>query len=254
MTRGEPRRVVCITGAGRGLGASLARRFGKGGCDVVLGARTAPEIDAVAEELAGQGIGTLAVQTDVRLALECDRLVDAALAEFGRLDILINNAGVAVYGPADELTPADVDLMLDTNLKGAIFGSLAAFRVMKQQVPLNGCRGRIINISSIAGKRLLPQESVYCASKWGLNGFTGTLAMEASPWGIHVTAVCPGGIHTPFWRSVETYPFPDHIEPERDFLDPDEVAEGVWQVANTSARYAVPEVTMLPLIPKPGGH
>lgn len=249
------RPVVCITGAGRGLGAELARRFGKGKFDVVLGARTAPEIDAMAEELADDGVGTLAVQTDVRIAVECDRLVDAALAEFGRLDVMINNAGVATYGAADELTPADIELMLDTNLKGAIFGSLAAYRVMKQRVPAPGeARGRIINISSIAGKRLLPKESVYCASKWGLNGFTGTLALEAAQWGIHVTAVCPGGIHTPFWRTMEVFPFPDHIDPERDFLDAAEVAEGVWQVANTSARYAVPEVIMLPIIAGPGGE
>ncbi len=83
-------------------------------------------------------------------------------------------------------------------------------------------------------------------------GFTGTLAMEAAQAGIHVTAVCPGGIHTPFWRTMDRFPFPDHIDPERDFLDPDEVAEGVWQVANTSARYAVSEVTMLPIIAEPG--
>lgn len=245
------RPVVCITGAGRGLGASLARRFAKGGHDVVLGARTAPEIDALAEVLADQGAGALAVQTDVRLPLECDRLVDAALAEFGRIDVMINNAGLAVYGPADAMTPLDIDWMVDTNLKGAIFGSLAAFRAMKQQTP-NPIRGRIINISSVAGKRLLPNEAVYCATKWGLNGFTGTLAMEAAPWGIHVTAVCPGGINTPFWRSMETFPFPDHIDPERDFLDPDEVAEGVWQLANTSPRYWVPEITMVPMIAEPG--
>lgn len=252
MTR-KPRRVVCITGAGRGLGAALAERFGTGGFDVVLGARTAPEIDALAESLADRGVGTLAVQTDVRLAVECERLVDAALAEFGRLDVMINNAGVAVYGPASDMTASDVDLMLDTNLKGTIFGSLAAFRAMKAQAP-DPVRGRIINISSIAGKRMLPGESVYCATKWGVNGFTGTLAIEAAQSGIHVTAVCPGGINTPFWRTMDTFPFPDHIQPERDFMDPAEVAESIWQIANTSAQYTVPEVVMQPLIPEPGNR
>ncbi len=158
MSRQDPaRRVVCITGAGRGLGASLARRFGKGRFDVVLAARTAPEIDALAEELGDAGVGTLAVQTDVRLAIECERLVDATMAEFGRLDVMINNAGVAVYGPAEDIGPSDVDLMLDTNLKGAVFGSLAAYRAMRAQpVPAGGVRGRIINIASVAGKRFLP--------------------------------------------------------------------------------------------------
>lgn len=238
------RRVVCITGAGRGLGASLARRFGRGGCDVVLAARTAPEIDDLAASLAAEGVATLAVQTDVRLADECERLIDATLAEFGRIDILINNAGVAVYGPAEDMTTADVDLMVDTNLKGAIFGSLAAFRVMKAQRA-----GRIVNISSIAGKRLLPQESVYCASKWGLQGFSGTLQQEAAPYGVHVTTVCPGGIDTPFWRTMDRYPFPDHIDPERDFLNPDDVAERVFELCNTPDRQLVPELVLLPLIP-----
>lgn len=243
------RPVVCITGAGRGLGAALARRFARGGYDVVLAAQTAPEIDQLAEELAAAGAATLSVQTDVRLANECERLIDATVAEFSRIDVMINNAGVAAYGPAEDVTTADIDRMIDTNLKGAIFGSLAAYRVMKQQRS-----GRIINISSIAGKRFLPNESVYCASKWGLQGFSGTLQMEASRWGVHVTTICPGGINTPFWRSMDQVPFPDHIDPERDFLSPEEVAERVWETANTSSRHMVPEVIILPMIPEPHGE
>ena len=240
------RPVVCITGAGRGLGAALARRFARGGVDVVLAAQSAPEIDQLAEELTAEGVATLAVQTDVRVANECDRLIDATVAEFSRIDVMINNAGVAAYGPAEDVTPAEIDRMIDTNLKGAIYGSLAAYRVMKQQR-----NGRIINISSIAGKKLLPNESVYCASKWGLQGFSGTLQMEATRWGVHVTTICPGGINTPFWRTMDRYPFPDHIDPERDFLSPEEVAERVWEAATTSGRHMVPEVVILPLIPDP---
>ena len=131
-------KVVCITGAGRGLGRALAEAFAREGASLVLGARTTPEID----ELASTLDDALAVQTDVRSATDCQRLVEAAVAEYGRLDVMINNAGVAVYGPVDEVNEDEVHLMVDTNLKGLIHGSIAAFKVMKVQRS-----GFIVNIS-----------------------------------------------------------------------------------------------------------
>lgn len=232
-------KVVCVTGASRGLGRCIAERFASEGATLVLGARTVPEIDELANKLGN----AISLQTDVRNPRECDRLVDAAVAEFGRLDIMVNNAGLAVYGPVDETTPDAVELMIDTNVKGVIYGSQAAFRVMKRQRS-----GLIINISSIAGKLHLPNESVYNASKWAVNGFTGTLRMEAAPFDVKVTCVCPGGIDTPFWRQMDYYPFPDTIDPERDFMKPEEVAESVVECARKSDRYVVPEIVMVPLI------
>ena len=232
-------RVVVITGAGRGLGASLPRAFAAEGASVVLGARTTPEIDTLASELGN----ALAVQTDVRVAEDVARLVDAAVTEFGRIDVMINNAGVAVYGPADAPTPDDVDLMIDTNVKGTIHGCIAAFRVMKAQR-----HGLIVNIGSISGKWHLPNESVYGASKWAITGYSGVLREEAAAFGVRVTCVSPGGIDTPFWKSMETWPFPEGIEPERDFLDPAEVARAVVDVARLSDRTNVPEIVLLPVI------
>lgn len=233
-------KVVCITGAGRGLGKALAERFSAEGASLVLGARTTPEIDELASSLGD----ALAVQTDVRSATDCRRLVDAAVAEFGRLDCMINNAGLAIYGPVENVAENDVDLMVDTNVKGLIHASVAAFRVMKEQRS-----GLILNISSIAGKLHLPNESVYGATKWAVNGFTGTLRLEAAPYGVRVTTVCPGGIDTPFWKAMDFYPFPDHLDPSRDFMRPEEVAESVVEVALKSDRYVVPEIVMVPLTP-----
>jgi NADP-dependent 3-hydroxy acid dehydrogenase YdfG len=233
-------KVVCITGAGRGLGRAMAERFASEGASLVLGARTTPEIDELASRLGD----AIAVQTDVRSAADCRRLVDAAMAEHDRLDILINNAGLAIYGPVEDVSDDDVDLMVDTNVKGVINTSVAAFRVMKKQRS-----GLILNISSIAGKLHLPNESVYGATKWAVNGFTGTLRAEAAAYGVRVTTVCPGGIDTPFWKSMEYYPFPDHIDPSRDFMRPEEVAESVLEVALKSDRYVVPEIVMVPLLP-----
>lgn len=232
-------KVVCITGAGRGLGRSLAVAFGREGANLVLGARTSSEID----ELASQLGNAIAVQTDVRLAGDVNRLVEAGVAEFGTLDVMVNNAGLAIYGPVDSATPDGIDAMIDTNVKGTIYGSQAAFRVMKAQRS-----GLILNISSIAGKLHLPNESVYNASKWAVNGFTGTLRLEAAAYNVKVSCICPGGIDTPFWKEMDFYPFPDGIDPSRDFMSPDEVAQSVVEVALKSDRYVIPELVMVPLI------
>ncbi|HNH48287.1 MAG TPA: SDR family NAD(P)-dependent oxidoreductase, partial [Myxococcota bacterium] len=143
MTKRLKDRVVCVTGAGRGLGRAIAEAFAAEGASLVLGARSTGEIDELASELPD----AIAVQTDVRLVADVDRLVEAAVAEFGRLDVMVNNAGVAVYGPLESMGADEVHLMVDTNLKGTIFGSQAALRVMAQR---RG--GLIVNISSIAGR------------------------------------------------------------------------------------------------------
>ncbi|MCP4496639.1 MAG: SDR family oxidoreductase, partial [Phycisphaeraceae bacterium] len=181
---------------------------------------------------------------DVRDPEQVSALVAFAVERFGQLDVMVNNAGLAVYGPVLDSTPADVDAMLDTNVKGVIYGSQAALRVMKDRQS-----GLIVNVSSIAGKLHLPNEAVYNASKWAVNGFTGTLRLEANRFGVKVTCACPGGIDTPFWDGMARTPFPaDKIVPERDFMSPDEVAESIVQVAETSDRYVVPEIVMLPMI------
>lgn len=231
--------VVVVTGAGRGLGRALAEAFAAEGASLVLGARSTPEID----ELAGLLPDAIAIQTDVRNSTDVERLVEAALAEYEKIDVMINNAGVAIYGPLETMTADDIHLMVDTNVKGVIQGSLAAYRAMKEQR-----RGLIINIASIAGKIYLPNESVYGATKWAVNGFSGALRAEAAAHGVKVSCVFPGGIDTPFWKSQEYLPFPDHLDPERDFMNPAEVAQSVLQLALGSDRYVVPELVMLPMI------
>lgn len=233
-------KIVCITGASRGLGKALAQAFDAQGARLVLASRSQGPLDSLCGELRD----AIAVQTDVRCREDLDRLVDASVGEFGRLDIMINNAGLAIYGPVENTAEEAVHQMIDTNLKGVIFGSQAAYRVMKSQRS-----GHIINISSIAGKLHLPNEAVYNASKWGVNGFSGTLAMEARAYGVKVSTICPGGINTPFWKEQEFYPFPDHLDPERDFLDPKNVAESVVHMAQLPSNCLAGDMVMLPMIP-----
>lgn len=234
-------KVVCITGASRGLGAAMARAFAAEGASLVLGARTLHELEALAATLPTQ---VVVLQTDVRRAADCVALVAAAVERFGRLDVMVNNAGLAIYGDVLSITDAQLELMLSTNVGGVVFGSQAALRVMKAQGS-----GLIINVSSIAGKLHLPNESAYNASKWAVNGFTGTLRLEAEPHGVKVTCLCPGGIDTPFWEGMATFPFPtDRIQPKRDFMRPEEVASTVVHICQGSERYVLPEVVMLPVI------
>jgi NADP-dependent 3-hydroxy acid dehydrogenase YdfG len=235
-------KVVCITGASRGLGKAMAQAFHAQGSKLVLAARSMDELEALARQLDP----AIAVQTDVRSVSELNALVDAAVGEFGRLDVMINNAGLAVYGPFLQTTEDDFDRMMDTNVKGVYFGSQAALRVMKEQRS-----GLIINISSIAGKMHLPCESAYNASKWAVNGLTGTLRLEAQRYGVKVSCVCPGGIDTPFWKAMDFYPFPtDKLDPSRDFMKPEDIAETVVHIAQGADTYVLPEVVMVPLLPQ----
>jgi len=216
----------------------MAEAFDAAGARLVIASRSQGELDALASRLND----AIAVQTDVRDPEDLERLVGAAVGEFGQIDIMINNAGIAVYGPVETASTEAVNQMIDTNLKGVIFGSQAAFRAMKAQR-----FGHIINISSIAGKLHLKNEAVYNASKWGVNGFSGTLAIEARHYKIKVSTLCPGGIDTPFWKEQEFYPFPEHIDPERDFLDPKAVAQSVLEIAKMPDNCLASDVVLMPM-------
>jgi NADP-dependent 3-hydroxy acid dehydrogenase YdfG len=231
--------VVCVTGAGRGLGEALTRAFDAEGARLALAARTAAEIDGLASACRD----AIAVQTDVRVKSEVDAFIEATVGEFGRLDILVNNAGVAVYGPLGSYTGQEIDRIIDTNVKGLIYASQAAYAVMKKERS-----GQIINIGSVAGKMHLPNETVYCASKWAVTGFTGALWAEARKHGVKVVNVCPGGIDTPFWRTQEFLPFPDKYDPQRDFLKPDELASQVVDLCCQSQGYSVSEIVIQPVL------
>jgi len=233
-------KVVCVTGASRGLGEAIVRAFDKEGAKLVLASRSQADLDRLAKSCND----AIAVQTDVRDPGDLERMIGAAVGEYGRVDIVVNNAGLAVYGPAESTSVEAVHQMIDTNLKGVIFGSQAAFRVMRKQRS-----GHIINISSIAGKLHLKNEAVYNASKWGVNGFSGTLALEARTYNVKVSTICPGGIATPFWKEQDFYPFPEHLDPERDFLDPNWVAQTVLDVARMPSNCLTSDMVVLPMTP-----
>jgi 3-oxoacyl-[acyl-carrier protein] reductase len=181
-------KVVVVTGAGKGIGRGIARGFAEQGATVVLCGRTRSAIDRVAEDIAAAGGQAFAVPADVSSAADVGALVDAVVDRHGRLDVLVNNAGIYLTAPVVEMTEADWDLTIAIDLKGVFLCSQAAARRM---VPRRW--GRIINITSIAQVRGgTPGHAHYGAAKAGVGALTKTLAKELGPFGITVNCVAPG--------------------------------------------------------------
>jgi NAD(P)-dependent dehydrogenase (short-subunit alcohol dehydrogenase family) len=184
-------RVALVTGASRGLGRAIALSLANAGADVALGLHDVTG-DSPASEIEAMGRRALPVQMDLLDLAQVSAAVDTVVAEFGRLDILINNAGVSPEDDAENVNESNFDLTLGVNVKGVFFASQAAGRVMIDQG-----FGRIVSLSSQAGFVALPGESVYCMSKAAVAHLTKCLAVEWGRHGITVNAVAPTFIRTP---------------------------------------------------------
>jgi short-subunit dehydrogenase len=186
-------RVVVVTGASSGIGAATAVACGRAGMRVALAARRADRLARVAEEVRAAGGEARVMPTDVADAAALRALIDGTVEAWGRLDVLVNNAGIGVLARADETTPAEYARLMEVNYLGAVYAVLAALPHMRRQR-----RGHIVNVASVLGKRASPFRAAYVASKFALVGFSETLRMELRGTGIAVTCVCPVGTATEF--------------------------------------------------------
>src|SRR6201993_3078814 len=185
-------RVALVTGAARGLGRAISLALANAGADVALGLRDVQADSGLAAEIRKLGRKALPLQMDMRSMDQISRAVDETTKQFGRIDVLVNNAGIAPENPAENVSEEDFDATLAVNLKGTFFTSQAVGRVMIKQK-----NGKIINMSSQAGFAALPTESVYCLTKAGIAHLTRCLAVEWGRHGITVNAVAPTFIATP---------------------------------------------------------
>jgi NAD(P)-dependent dehydrogenase (short-subunit alcohol dehydrogenase family) len=229
-------RSVLVTGGGRGLGAAICRVLAEEGADVFVGERDPDLAEKSARDLRDQGFSADAVVMDVGSEEDVGLAVKRAHDRFGRLDAIVNNAAIDVTAPIDELTVADFDRVVRTNLRGAFLVTRAAVGYMRDRR-----KGHIVNVASTASKRTWPNASAYHTTKWGLLGFSHAMHAELRPHGIKVSAVLPGGMRTPFLLDR----FPD-IDPTT-LQDPANVAQAVRFVLTMPDETVIPEVMVIPM-------
>jgi 3-oxoacyl-[acyl-carrier protein] reductase len=218
--------VALVTGSARGIGRAIALAFAREGADLVLADLRADALPGVADAIRELGRRALAHPADVSDAAQVRALVERALGEFGRVDVLVNNAGTIVLpGGLEETTPEAWDTMMATNARSVFLCSRAVVPGMRRRG-----QGRIVNVASTAGLRPLPERSAYSASKHAVVGFTRALALDLRPHGIAVNAICPGAVNTPLTA---------YSRPEADksgWLQPADVAEVAVFLASDAAR------------------
>lgn len=189
-------RVVVIAGATGGIGQVLTQKLAAKGANLVLAAKTPERLTSLAAQL-GDNSSVLSVPTDITDPDQVEALMQKAVAQFGKIDVLVNAAGAGVLKQYNKLEPADFNHMLDLNLKGSFYTCQAAANVMKDHKA-----GHICNIVGILGKHSMAMASAYCASKFGVVGFSKCMADELKRFGIKFTLFYFGGIDSPFWDSV----------------------------------------------------
>lgn len=189
--------VVIVTGASSGIGKSLALQLADQGARVVLAARRLDRLEQIAAECRTLGGKTLAIKTDVANELQCKGLVEQTIQKFGRLDMLINNAGFAMVSLFEELPNLDLfKRTVDVNFYGNVYPTYYALAHIKQS------QGRIVSIASIGGKLAVPGNSPYVASKFAINGFYDSLRMELTQAGVSITVIYPSWVVTEFHESM----------------------------------------------------
>jgi NAD(P)-dependent dehydrogenase (short-subunit alcohol dehydrogenase family) len=177
-------KVALVTGASRGIGRAIAHALARAGVSLGLASRSGDDL----------GLKRVVARScDVRDPSQIESVVDETVGRFGRLDILVANAGVGAYGPFLELPPEQLEEMIDVNVKGTLYAVRAALPHL-----VDGGEGDIVTVASEAGRRGLPLEAVYCASKFAQVGFTRALDHELRERGVRCTNVCPGGVATDF--------------------------------------------------------
>jgi 3-oxoacyl-[acyl-carrier protein] reductase len=233
---GEPLhgQVALVTGGSRGIGRAIAIKLAELGAAVAICGRDADKLQQTGNELQRFNPKCLWQIADVTRAADVANLVSSTEANLGPVGVLVNNAGIGVFGPAHEKDEADWDRVLNTNLKSVFLVSRAVIPSMIRQG-----RGDIINISSLAGRNTFAGGGLYCASKWGLQGLSGGMAEDLRDHGIRVTVVCPGSVATEFSGHAS--------KNAGKALQPEDVAHAVMAVVTQRPGSFMSEIHLRPL-------
>lgn len=224
-------KIALVTGAGRGIGRAISVALGTAGAHVVAAARTQPEIEAVVQEIEQAGGTASAWPVDLSNEAEIAALFDFIRQTWGCLDVLVNNAGVGLFGPVLEFASTDLDRLYMVNVRGTFLCCQQALRLMIPQAS-----GYIINIASVVGFKGYARQGGYAITKHGVLGLTKTLAIEAQPHGIRVSVISPGGVDTPMIGDAR---------PNLDrsaLLQPEDIARTVLFLLSLSDQAAIDEI------------
>jgi len=224
--------VAVVTGAGRGIGRAIAIELGKLGAKVVVASRNRSELEETGKAI---GANASVLPTNVRKKDELERLFEQVAAAVGPVDILVNAAGLGIFGPVVNFKDEDFDTLIETNLRGIFFTCRYVLPSMIERK-----RGHIINIASIAGKVGSANRAVYCASKFGVVGFTESLAEEVRQYGVRTSVICPGSTDTRFSPSETSGKARERM------LRPEDVAHAVRMLVTQEPNSFISEIIMRP--------
>ena len=222
-------RVIVVTGASSGVGKDITESFkAKGWTTVALGRR--PEVSFSQPDVDYYSV-------DVSDWRNVDEVVKRIISKHSKIDLLVNNAAVFKMKSLSDLDISEVDAMIDTNLKGSIYVTKACLGALTK------ARGRIVNVSSVAGIHGIKNQSAYCASKHGLNGFAEALNQELLELGVSITTICPGGINTPLW-DPKNNPYPGGDV--NQLIPPNEITKIVEHISELPKNIVLKNVTLFP--------
>jgi NADP-dependent 3-hydroxy acid dehydrogenase YdfG len=238
-------RVVAITGASSGIGEATARLLGDRGARVVIGARRTERLDTIAGEIREAGGTAVPCLTDVTRGEDLQRLVGTAVDEFGRLDVLVSNAGISKIGPLSDLDVDGWSAMIDVNLRGVLHGIAAALPVFRMQG-----RGHFVTTVSTAGLKIVPAMAVYAATKNAVRTIMEALRQECTDGAVRTTSISPGYVDTQLDRSIDDRSLRDQIRRTmtESGLAPDAVARAIAFAIGEPDDVEVGDITIRPTV------
>ena len=239
---GTEGKVVVITGASSGIGEATALLLAERGAKVVLGARGLDRLEALADRIARAGGGTVYARTDVKRREDLSNLVRLACERYGKLDVLVNNAGIMPVSPLDDLRVEDWEEMIDINIKGVLYGIAAALPVFRKQG-----FGHFVNTASTAGHKTVPNQSVYSGTKFAVRAISEGLRQEAGDK-LRVTIISPGFVRTNFTEGVTNPELRAQLAASRDkfAMPPDAIARAIAFAIEQPADVDVNEIVIRP--------